>query len=390
MIAVLTTLVSASMISWVDDQKPNTLTKEEIAQGWILLFDGETTFGWKTTGDVAVENGELVIGAAKDSTIDCTTTFGAGKLRFEYRIDVEPVGSLLINGENAGTGNPADKGEWRSFDHDFDQGRVRMGVTIPSGGKSRLRSIAFLPSGGKPIFDGKTLEGWKEIPGKKSKFTVTPEGWINVKDGNGDLQTVEQWDDFVYQMEIISNGKHLNSGVFYRAIPDEFWSGYESQIRNEWITDLKLKDGTKVSGSYTDKGDMATVQACKKANREGTNWIPARDVKTLKKNDIAEVVDFRNRPVDIGTGGIYNRQPARKVVPSDNEWFTMTIVAVGNHHSVWVNGYQTADYDDNARPAKSARNGRKDEKGVISLQGHDPTTDLSFRNIRIAAVPKGS
>jgi hypothetical protein len=334
MFAVLTTLIAASMISGADDRKPNTLTKEEITEGWVLLFDGETKFGWKTTGDVAVENGDLVVGGSSESTIECTTTFGTGKLRFEYRIDAEPVGSLLINGENAGSGNPADKGEWRTFEHDFDEGRVRMGVTIPAGGKSRLRSVAFQPTGGKPIFDGKTLEGWKEIPGKKSKFTVTPEGWINVKDGNGDLQTVDQWDDFVYQMEIISNGKHLNSGVFYRAIPGEFWSGYEAQIRNQW---------------------------------EGDN---------------------RAKPVDFGTGGVYNRQKARKVVSTDKEWFTMTIVAAGNHHSVWVNGYQTADYDDNAKPAKSARNGRKDEKGVISLQGHDPTTDLSFRNIRIAPVAK--
>src|SRR5262245_29174728 len=115
MLAVLTTLVSASVISWADDRKPNTLTKEEIAQGWVLLFDGETPFGWKTTGDVAVENGDLVIGGSKESSIDNTTSFGAGKLRFEYRIDSEPVGSLLINGENAGSGNPADKGEWRTF-----------------------------------------------------------------------------------------------------------------------------------------------------------------------------------------------------------------------------------------------------------------------------------
>ena len=28
--------------------KPNTLTAKEIADGWILLFDGETTFGWKS------------------------------------------------------------------------------------------------------------------------------------------------------------------------------------------------------------------------------------------------------------------------------------------------------------------------------------------------------
>ena len=30
--------------------KPNTLTPKEIAGGWISIFDGETTFGWKVDG----------------------------------------------------------------------------------------------------------------------------------------------------------------------------------------------------------------------------------------------------------------------------------------------------------------------------------------------------
>jgi hypothetical protein len=126
----------------------------------------------------------------------------------------------------------------------------------------------------------------------------------------------------------------LNSGVFFRCLPGEFWSGYEAQIRNQW---------------------------------EG--------------ND-------RTKPVDYGTGGIYNHQPARKVVSSDHEWFTMTIIAQGKHMAVWVNGYQTADFTDNRPPDKSGRKGSMVEKGAISLQGHDPSTDLSFRHIRIAEVPK--
>ena len=62
----------------------------------------------------------------------------------------------------------------------------------------------------------------------------------------------------------------------------------------------------------------------------------------------------------------------------------MTVVAQGKHIATWVNGVQTVDWTDN-RPLKdNARNGCRLEAGPISLQGHDPTTDLSFRNIRIA------
>ena len=91
--------------------------------------------------------------------------------------------------------------------------------------------------------------------------------------------------------------------------------------------------------------------------------------------------------VDYGTGGIYRRMPAHKEVTKDNEWFTMTIIAHGRHMAVWVNGMQVTDWTDN-RPLKdNARNGCRLEKGPISLQGHDATTDLSFRNIRIAELP---
>ncbi len=27
--------------------EPNALTAEELADGWVLLFDGETLFGWR-------------------------------------------------------------------------------------------------------------------------------------------------------------------------------------------------------------------------------------------------------------------------------------------------------------------------------------------------------
>jgi hypothetical protein len=240
----------------------------------------------------------------------------------------------------------------------------------------------------KSIFNAKDLDGWKVIPGHKSKFSVTDKGQLNIKDGNGDIQTEGQYDDFVLQLDIISNGDHLNSGVFYRCIPGEFWSGYEAQIRNEWISDVKLKDGTMVSGSLTDKGDKVTVQSCNKDKRFPTNWTPSREVKTFNKSDVQEVVHHRDQVVDIGTGGIYNRQPARKVVCNDREWYTMTVVAHGTHMATWINGYQVADFTDTAPVGDNARKGAKVAKGPISLQGHDPTTDLNFKNIRIAELPK--
>jgi len=56
--------------------------------------------------------------------------------------------------------------------------------------------------------------------------------------------------------------------------------------------------------------------------------------------------------------------------------------------ATWVNGYQVTDWTDDRKESDNARNGFKKGKGALSIQGHDPTTDLSFRNIRIQSLDK--
>jgi hypothetical protein len=75
------------------------------------------------------------------------------------------------------------------------------------------------------------------------------------------------------------------------------------------------------------------------------------------------------------------------VVSNDRQWFTKTIIAHGRHVAVWVNGYQVSDWTDPRPEHDNPRQGFRGQAGVISLQGHDPTTDLSFRNLRIVELP---
>src|SRR5262249_34423471 len=104
-------------------------------------------------------------------------------------------------------------------------GRVptRAPVIFEATGKGSvyLKNIKLKPLGLKPIFNGKNLTGWKEIKTNrtKSKFTVTDKGELNIKNGPGDIQTTGEWADFVLQLDVISNGPHLNSGVFFRCLP---------------------------------------------------------------------------------------------------------------------------------------------------------------------------
>ena len=91
-------------------------------------------------------------------------------------------------------------------------------------------------------------------------------------------------------------------------------------------------------------------------------------------------------PADCGTGGIFRRQDARRIVAKDNEWFHKTIIMSGNHIAVWVNGYQVSDWYDERNIDGNPRRGLRTEAGSIMIQGHDPTTNLSFRNLRIAEL----
>src|SRR2546427_11752368 len=66
-----------------DQAGTNSLTPKEIADGWILLFDGATAFGWKIDGNAKVENGALVLGGEKATAAVTTSAFGSFELRLE-------------------------------------------------------------------------------------------------------------------------------------------------------------------------------------------------------------------------------------------------------------------------------------------------------------------
>jgi hypothetical protein len=365
----------------------NSLTPQEVAEGWILLFDGESTFGWVPRGEAKwqVAGGSLCSGPGGGSgMISTTTEFSDYVLKVDFWVDARANSGVFVRCPATGeissanayevnicdshekwpTGSlseiarpatpPKTLGRWNTFEIRAEKDQLAVGlngqllVEARDGqhargtialqqfnglGEVRFRNVKLKPLGLKSIFNGKDLTGWTAIPGHKSVYSVTPEGWLNVKNGNGDLQSEGDYGDFVFQLDIISNGERLNSGVFFRAVRGQFWSGYESQIRNQW---------------------------------QG---------------------DDRGKPIDYGTGGIYNRQAARRVVSNDREWFTMTIAAHGRHLATWVNGIQVTDFTDMRPPSENARQGFRAKPGVLSLQGHDPTTDLSFRNLRVVELP---
>ncbi len=348
----------------------NVLPAGEAAEGWINLFDGETLFGWNQIGDAQweVAEGVMVCQKGTGGWIATSTRFGDCELVVKIRVKRGSSAGVVYSG--SATGHIADFGgsvvtiqepkgkatDWREVRLTLEGTKVTASIDGEAveqpersaamgyigfqfhsrGSKVEIAEAKLRPLAMTPLFNGKDLDGWNTLPDKKSVFSVV-DGALNIKDGNGQIETAGLYKDFVLQLDIISNGEHLNSGVFVRGPVGVFWKGYESQVRNEW------------------RGDN------------------------------------RTRPIDFGTGGNYGNQPAREVVSTDHEWFSKTIVCDGNHMAVWINGYLASDFTD-TRPVSSnsnAKEGYVPGPGTIHLQGHDPTTDLSFKNIRIQEYPAG-
>lgn len=363
------------------------LTQEEIEAGWLALFDGKSTFGWRATSKAnwKVADGAISVSEGEKGLLYTTSQFDDFELRLQFKIEANtnsgvfirtspdpkdltgdcyeinlaskkvspfPFGTLVKR--KSGEDVSEDDESWFDRWHElsvlasgsricvFVDGRAVTDYRDPAGekaiglgyiglqlnsGKAEFKNIRLRPVGVDPIFNGQDLAGWKTNHKMESRFEVTEAGEMKILSGRGQIESESTFGNFIFAMKCKTNAAGLNSGVFFRCIPNEIMNGYESQIQNQF----KDKD--------------------------------------------------RSQPVDCGTGGIFRRSPARRVNADDKQWFTKTIIANGPRIAVWVNGYQVTDWSDRRKPDKNPRRGRRLEAGTIIFQGHDPTTDIVLKDI---------
>ncbi|MGE3316102.1 MAG: DUF1080 domain-containing protein [Planctomycetaceae bacterium] len=365
-----------------------TFDKQAAADGWIQLFDGSTLFGFKANSDLnwTAKEGVLSADTGKPGLLVTNFELADYELKCDYRLakggnsgiflrtplepkdptkdcyefnmcdshPAFPTGSIVgrKKAETATTGEDVwksihlvvkgnriqakiDRKDVLDFTDESESKLVKGHIGLQmNGGKIEFRNVAIKPMV-EPVFGGANLDGWRPVPGSKAKFDLA-DGTIHATSGPGFLETEKTFGDFVLQFDARTNGANLNGGLFFRAEPGTEAApsnGYELQIHNGY------KDGD------------------------------------------------RTKPIDSGTGAIFRRVAARRVIPNDNEWFRATLIANGLHFSIWVDGYLVTDWTDDRKPDPNPRKGSRTEAGHISLQAHDATTDISFRNIGIAAIP---
>jgi hypothetical protein len=193
---------------------------------------------------------------------------------------------------------------------------------IPRAGLLLLAALSLCPAADwKPLFDGKTLDGWTGDP---RLWSVHDGVIVGSTDGtklehNEFLITKQEYGNFILHAEM--KLRNHNSGIQFRseALPDYVVTGYQADAgeSNYWgnIYEEKGKRGTMVDG-----------------------WAAGgKDVVHLK------------------------------------DWNTYEIRCEGDHITVTLNGKVTADIHDSARL-----------KGIIALQLHaGPPMEAYFRDIRI-------
>ncbi len=367
------------------------LTIEQASQGWIALFDGHSLFGWEANDpgvNWSVADGVITADTGPIGLLNTAVPFADYELLCDFNLadggnsgiflrtltspmnvatDCYELNMAQTHPEGFTTGSivghiateaaPASPDEWHTFrvicegahiqveldgapilDY-TDPNAVRSSGYIglqKNAGRIAFRNVLLRPIGLEPLFNGSDLAGWREVPGGVSEFAVVDET-IHCTNGAGFLETEQTFGNFIFQADSRTNSPLLNSGYFFRAMEGTAETpshGYEVQIHNGFVD-----------------GD-------------------------------------REKPENAGSGAIFRRVEARRVTANDGEWQTTTLVAHGNRIMTWVNGYAVVDWTDDREPNDNPREGRRDAAGHISLQGHDPTTDVNFRNLQAMELPE--
>jgi len=200
----------------------------------------------------------------------------------------------------------------------------------------------------RPLFDGKTLDGWKQRGGA-AKYTIEDGQIVGrsvPKTSNSFLCTDRDYGDFILELEFKVDPK-LNSGI---------------QIRSEVFDEPK---GAEIKG---------------KKFKFPAGRVHGYQVE-IDPSDRAWTAGIYDEGRRAWLNDLKNNEPARKAF-RQNEWNKVRVECRGDSIKTWLNDVPAADLKDDVTP-----------KGLIALQVHgvgDKTEPLEvrWRNIRIQELDK--
>jgi len=208
-----------------------------------------------------------------------------------------------------------------------------LAAPVPGYGQKRTKKPKNAKSGWIPLFDGKSLDGWRASE-NPATFTVE-NGMIVVKGPRAHLfyegpVRDHNFKNFELQVEVMTT-PGSNSGIFFHTEYQETgWpgKGYEVQVNN----------------THTD-------------------WRK--------------------------TGSLYAVQDVKEIPAKDNEWFTEHITVQGKKVTIKVNGKTLVEYTEPEPGAAIVENpARAISSGTFALQGHDPESKVYYRKVLVKPLPE--
>jgi len=194
-----------------------------------------------------------------------------------------------------------------------------------------LPALAFAQDGWIPLFDGKTLDGWKANESQTTWKVI--DGQIANEGprshlfyvGNG---TNADWKNFEFKAVVMARPAS-NGGIYFHT---------------------QFQDT-----GFPSKG--FEVQVCNICGGE------------MKR-----------------TASLYAMRNVYKPMAKADEWFEMRIVVRGKNVQIFVNGIQTVDFVEPDPPAPPTQ-GRVLSHGTFALQGHDPNSRTLYKSIMVRPLP---
>ena len=379
----------------------NSVSKPEAEDGWLLLFDGDSLFGWTAISGARwqVASGALTT-ASDGASLRSNSAFADFTLKLDYRATAD--GDCGVYTRSAIDGDPAETGyqiplsdsksawpagsivdyakadavrptagQWHNLEATFSgdhlsvkldgrkvaegqNSRAKAGIIVLSCGKSgrvQFRNLKLKPLLTKSLFNGTDLSGWKAVgppPPKKA-------GMLKKMVGGGGKAKEAQW-------SVASGAIHGQGGVGQL----ETTAMYDDFVLTLAVRTNASSKGDHPGGSVFFRGDAGQLAT-------GYNVPVMNDYRNGN----------RSQPFPDSTGGIKGLQQPRKVLSDDKQYFTETIAVYGRHVQVWIDGYPVSDFQD-VRAEGTART----MAGTVSLQSPDEKANLDFRGIRLAQLPK--
>lgn len=358
------------------------LSDEELQQGWIRLFDGQTLMGWTKTNDAnwQVKDNSIVATEGTNSLLCTSVPFSDYEISLEFRAEEKtnsglflrtplvpmdpardcfelniapndnpfPTGSLVFRQKRSETIVDPAPNEWHSLKALVRGAQVitwlngvqtceyQDTTNLRSGlvglqfreGKIEFRDIKIRPLADE-VLVGK-MDSFKSAVNVRADYDSA--GGLTISGGRGHVESAFTFGDGVVHFSAETLAGNVNSGVFFRCIPGEDMNGYECQLHH----------------GYSES---------------------------------------RFKPLDSGAGAIFRRQAARAVLSDEGKITHIVIVASGAKISTWVQGVQVVEFVDTRKPDLNPRRGLRLEPGTLMLQGHDPDCKVRFHSIRVQSFP---